>query len=175
VRANQILGIVAVLCGFLQEGFSQVQDSDWKTIDQPDYSLTYPARWTLDKGGQMGTKFILFTGQSKSGFSDNLNLIIEDLGSAGFDLERYASLSEGQIRKMIANVEDIDSKRQKSGDKEFQEVIFKGDQGTLHLKWRQRYYLKGDKAYVLTFTSSQATYDQYTQLCQKLFDSFVLK
>jgi hypothetical protein len=175
VRAQQILNTFTVFCLFFTEGFCQVETPDWKSLNQTDYSLSFPASWSLDQSGQMGTKFILFTGQDNSGFRDNLNLIIQDLGVDGLNLDKYVSLSERQIKTMITNAEIIEWKRLKVGGNEFQEVIFKGDQGVLHLKWRQHYWVKGDKACILTFTSSQSTYDQYVQVCQKLFGSFSLK
>jgi hypothetical protein len=160
---------------FFIEGYCQVDKDAWTSMDQSDFALSHPAGWSLDQSGQAGTKFILFTGQSNSGFRDNVNLIIQDLKGSGFDLDKYVTLSEGQVKTLITNSQIIESKRVKSELGEFQEVIFTGDQGVFNLKWRQRYWLKGEKAFVLTFTASQATYDQYKQISQKLFDSFHVK
>jgi len=160
---------------FFTEGYSQVEKEAWILMDQSDFALSYPAIWSLDQSGQAGTKFILFIGQNNSGFRDNVNLIIQDLKGLGFDLDKYVTLSEGQVKTMITNSQVIESKRIKSELGEFQEVIFTGDQGVFHLKWRQRYWVKGEKAFVLTLTTSQTTYEQYTQVSQKLFDSVQLK
>jgi len=175
VKTDQILKILTGLLIFFTEGYGQVERDALTLMDQPDFALSYPASWSFDQSGQAGTKFILFTGQNNSGFRDNTNLIIQDLKGSGFDLDKYVTLSEGQVKTMITNSQIIESKRLKSKFGEFQEVVFTGDQGVFHLKWRQRYWVKGEKAFVLTLTTSQATYEQYTQVGQKLFDSFKLK
>jgi len=43
------------------------------------------------------------------------------------------------------------------------------------MKWKQRYWVKEEKAFVLTFTASQAAYAGYDQQNEKVFDSFKLK
>lgn len=157
------------------EGYGQADKDAWTLLDQSDFALSYPASWSLDQTGKAGTTFILFTGQDNAGFRDNVNLIIQDLKGSGYDLDKYVTLSEGQVKTMITNSQIIESKRIKSESGELQEVVFTGDQGIFNLKWRQRYWVKGEKAFVLTFTTSQATYDQYKQVSQKFFDSFKLK
>ena len=150
-------------------------NESWLVLDQPEYYLSYPSNWTLDQSGQMGSKFILFADQKDSEFRVNLNLILQDLTGSGFDLDQYVSLSEGQVKSMITNSKIIYSKRIKSGSGEFQEVVFTGDQGVLHLKWKQRYWVKGNKAYVLTFTSVETLFDGYVQVSDKVFNSFKVK
>jgi hypothetical protein len=167
--------MLACLLIFFTEGYCQVEKDAWTLMDQSDFTLSYPASWSLDQSGQVGTKFILFTGKNNSGFRDNVNLIIQELKGSGFDLDKYVTLSEGQVKTMITNSQIIMSKRMKSELGEFQEVVFTGEQGVFHLKWRQRYWVRGEKAYVFTFTASQATYDEYAQINKKLFDSFKLK
>jgi len=174
LRFDRPLALACLLI-FFTEGYSQVEKEAWILMDQSDFALSYPAIWSLDQSGQAGTKFILFIGQNNSGFRDNVNLIIQDLKGLGFDLDKYVTLSEGQVKTMITNSQVIESKRIKSELGEFQEVIFTGDQGVFHLKWRQRYWVKGEKAFVLTLTTSQTTYEQCTQVSQKLFDSVQLK
>ncbi len=175
MSVKQILGVLACWLLFFSEGNGQAEKDPGKLLDQTDYLLTYPSSWSLDQSGQMGTQFILFTGQNNAGFRDNLNLIVQDLKGSGFDLDKYAALSEGQVKTMITHAQIIESKRIRSEANEFQEIVFTGDQGILHLKWKQRYWVKGEKAFVLTFTASQAAYAGYDQQNEKVFDSFRLK
>lgn len=168
-----VLGMIGLLA-FISEGRGQAVN-DQKTLVQADYALTYPSQWQLDQSGQMGTKFILFASEGNNGFRDNVNLMVQDLKGSGLDLDKYVSLSEGQVKTMISNPQIISSKRIKTDGGEFQEVIFTGDQGVLHLKWRQRYWVKGEKAYILTFTASQSTYSEYNTVNEMVLGSFKLK
>jgi hypothetical protein len=174
VPFNRFLILACALISF-NEGYCQVDKDDWAVLDQAAFAISYPTSWSLDQTGKMGTTFILFSEQTNTDFRNNVNLIVQDLNGLGYDLAKYVTLSEGQVKTMITNSQIIDSKRMKSESGEFQEVVFTGEQGIFHLKWRQRYWVKGEKAFVLTFTASQVTYDQYRQVGEKVLDSFKLK
>jgi len=166
---------LACLLVFFAEGYCQADKESWVVLDQPDFTISYPRNWTLDQTGKMGTAFVLFSEQINSDFRNNVNLIVQDLNGLGYDLDKYVTLSEGQVKTMITNSQIIESKRLRSASGEFQEVVFTGEQGIFHLKWMQRYWVKGAKAFVLTFTASEATYDQYKQVGEKMLESFKLK
>lgn len=175
MRTGKRLGALFCLFLFFFEGQGQTEKDHETLLDQPDYLLSYPSTWHLDQSGQMGTKFILFTGKTSAGFRDNLNLIVQDLKGSGLDLDKYVNLSEGQVKAMIGNSQIVESQRKKNRTTEFQEVIFTGDQGVFHLQWRQRYWVKGERVFILTFTASQETYADYIQVNNKVFDSFNIK
>ncbi len=170
-KANLILAFLIIF----SQAFGQSRDEDWSKIDQTDYFLSYPASWILDHSGQMGTKFILFVGNKEHEFRTNLNLVVQNIKGLGYDLDKFVALSEGQVKTIITNVRILESKRVKSEANEFQEVIFTGDQGIFHLTWKQRYWVIGDKAFVLTFTDSEAMYHEHEQSMNKVIDSFKLK
>lgn len=174
MQLKRFIALACLLVVFV-EGYCQADNDAWAILDQPDFGISYPKSWTPDQTGKMGTAFVLFSEQINSDFRNNVNLIVQNLNGLGYDLDKYVTLSEEQIKTMIGNSQIIESKRIKSATDEFQEVIFTGEQGILHLKWRQRYWVKGEKAFVLTFTASQATYDQYKQVGGKILESFKLK
>ena len=148
---------------------------EWKILNDSSFSILYPAPWELNQTKNMGTSFILFArGISEGKFRENVNLMIQPL-PPGIDLNKYVEVSEQQIRTMLANARIVGSKRIKTATDEYHEIIYTGDQGIYKLKWKQYYRVVGTKAYALTFTAAQETYDQYILTADKVLNSFKVK
>jgi serine/threonine-protein kinase len=150
-------------------------DGSWSKADESEYAVSYPSKWKLDQSGVVGTKFVIFAPELSGGFRTSVTLLIQDVTGSGVDLDRYFELSENKLRGLTANAEVIYSKKIRTGADDCKEFVFKGEQGAVHLKWRQRYWVKGNKAYVLTFTASQAGFDDYTLVADKIFNLFAIK
>jgi hypothetical protein len=157
--------------------FGQIKENNWKTIDENTYSVQYPENWELNTDKSMGTSFILFTQQTSTDdkFRENVNLIIQNLEGYNLNLDDYVTISEEQINKMVTNGKIIESKRLFKNNSEFQKVIFTGDQGIFNLKFIQYYFIKDEKAFVLTFTSEVTQYEKYKLISDKILASFILK
>jgi hypothetical protein len=147
-----------------------------KTLNENGYSIEYPDNWDLNKSGQMGTSFMLFSKPSSSQdqFRENVNLIIQDLSGQSTSLDKYVEISEEQIKTMITNGNIISSKRLKSNGIEFQNVIFTGKQGIYNLKFEQYYWVIKQKAYVLTLTCEINEFENYKTTGEKILNSFKL-
>lgn len=168
-----------IACGQTQESNNSAKETkhNWKTLDGKDYSIQYPADWELNQSGQMGTTFILFspleTSQDK--FRENVNLLIQDLSGHNLDLNKYVEISEGQVKTMITNSTLIESRRVKTGFDEYHRMIYKGDQGMFHLKFVQFYWVKNDKAYVLTLTCERDKFLVFKEVGEAILKSFTFK
>jgi hypothetical protein len=44
----------------LKESGNKTTIKEWKTLDQPGYTIKYPSTWELNQSGQMATSFIIF-------------------------------------------------------------------------------------------------------------------
>ena len=157
--------------------FGQIKETSWKTINDNTYSIQYPDNWELNTEKSMGTSFILFTEQTSSEdkFRENINLIIQNLEGYNLNLDDYVAISEEQISKMVTNGIIIDSKRLNTNNTEFQKVIFTGKQGIFQLKFVQYYFVKDEKAYVLTFTCEEIQYEKYSLISDQILESFLFK
>jgi hypothetical protein len=157
--------------------FGQIKETSWKTINDNTYSIQYPDNWELNTEKSMGTSFILFTEQTSSEdkFRENINLIIQNLEGYNLNLDDYVAISEEQISKMVTNGIIIESKRLNTNNTEFQKVIFTGKQGMFQLKFVQYYFIKDEKAYVLTFTCEEIQYEKYSIISDQILESFLFK
>ena len=72
----------------------------WKTLEQDNYTIQYPADWDLNQDPTAASKFALLSPREskKDQFMENVNLATEDLtGKGDIDLAYYASASQEQL------------------------------------------------------------------------------
>jgi len=161
----------------LKESGNKTTIKEWKTLDQPGYTIKYPSTWELNQSGQMATSFIIFAPleSDKDKFKENVNLLVQDLTGYNLDLNKYTEISEGQVKTMVTNSALIESKRVKDDKAEYHKIIYTGDQGIFHLKFEQYYWIINNKAFVLTFTSEQDKFVDMIETGEKILNSFILK
>ena len=153
------------------------QTNDWNTLNEKNYSIEYPSDWELNKSGQMGTKFILFSQLTSKNdqFKENVNLIVQDLTGHNIDLNQYVEISENQIKTMITDGNIISSERVKKDEKEFQRVIYTGKQGIYDLQFEQYYWIENNNAYVLTLTCEITAFTDIKNTGEKILNSFEIR
>jgi hypothetical protein len=151
--------------------------SEWKTLDQPEYSISYPEDWSLDQSGTMGMSFAILSPMEGAGdtFRENVNLLMQDVSQNNLDLDSYTSLSIDQIGTYITDSKILSSERIKKDGGEYQQIVYTGKQGLFYLKFEQRYWVINGKAYVLTLTTEQDKFEAFKATGTKVLDSFQIK
>ena len=153
------------------------QDSEMpetlKTIESHSTEISFPEDWDSDDTGMMGTKFIVFVPDATSdAFRENINLVIQPLGAVVEDLTPMIAATEEQLKTIITNFELVNSE-QKEG---YYALEYTGKQGEFDLHWKQRLYLEGENAYILTLTTSIEDFTQCEEQATRVMDTFkVLK
>src|SRR4030095_15595945 len=86
---------------------------EWKVMNEPGYSISYPVDWLADQSGQMGTSFILFSPAvgEQDAFRENVNLIIQDLTGNKMTMDQFVELSQNQVKTFITNAEILENER----------------------------------------------------------------
>lgn len=163
-------------CGQAQDPntITNYSNPDWKTLKGSNYTIQYPQGWELNESGQMGTAFILFAplDSIQDQFKENVNLLIQNLSGLNVNLDKYAEVSAEQIKKSIMNSIIIENKRIKNSSEEYHLMIYTGDQGAFHLKFEQHYWIKDQKAYVLTLTCEQDKFTKYKDTGESILNTF---
>ena len=154
---------------------SNIQGQDiFKKYETNIFSIEYPENWRLDTTGRMNSSFILFSEIKKNDlFNENVNLTVQDLTNQGFTMDSYVDLSENQIKNMVKEGKVIKSFFNK--EKSFHTLIWSGNVTGQILKFKQYFFLKNEKVYLLTLTSLPSTYDDYLEVGDKILNSFKLK
>ena len=164
-------------CGQQNEVENNISTEDWKMYSDSICEIQYPSEWNENTSGQMGTSFILFSPieSETDKFRENVNLFIQDLLGQNIDLESYVTLSENQINALVTDVEILNSVRQHNENGEHHKLVYNGTQGVFELRLEQYFWIIGDKAYILTYTSEQDKYDKFKTLSDKILNSFKMK
>jgi len=162
-------------CGQQTVKNDQIKTSEgWKLLKENGYSIQYPEDWILDKSGQNGTSFIILSlpTSTQDEFRENVNLIVQDLTGFNINLEKFVQISEDQIKRLATNGNLILSAKQTLHGIDFQKVVYTFDQGMFKLKCEQYYWIKSNKAYVLTLTCQTTQFDTYKEIGEKILNSF---
>jgi len=122
----------------------------------------------------MGSKFLLISPRDSSGdtFSENINLIVEDVSGAHLNLDSYISLTLKQINKFITDVQILSNQQiVMSGDTSHQ-LAYTMRQGTVTLYMDQRYRFRNDSAYVLSLAMEENPDPLKRTECEGILQSF---
>lgn len=147
-----------------------------ETYETEEYQIEYPIDWSLNFSKIGGMSFAVTSPLSsdEDKFSENINLIIQDLKGLNIDLNKYVSISKEQLSSLPqGNV--LESKRKNIKGKEHHIIVFKGFLQEKKLKGKQLYFIKNEKAYVLTFTAMEKDYNLFIDVANKILNSFKLK
>ncbi|WP_339625266.1 PsbP-related protein [uncultured Winogradskyella sp.] len=160
-------------------GFTVFAQKDWTQLTQDGFAISYPKDWvSSDQKPQPSMQFLLMSdekSQINDKFRENINLTLEDLGGQVLSLEDYAKISLEQITTQIPSAKVIVNVTTKINDYEARSVIWSADFGNgMVLKFKQVFILNGGMAYVLTFSSTSAEYDDYIEVGDKILNSFKL-
>lgn len=174
------LAISTIACGQTKEPKSIDQTektTDWKNLNEDKYAIKHPSAWEVNKSGQMGTSFILFSPLSNESdkFKENVNLLIQDLKGYNLSLDQYVEISEGQIKTIVTEGKIISSDRIKKDEREYQRMIYTGKQGIFDLKFEQYYWVIDNQAFVLTLTGEEDEFEGYQEIGEKILNSFEIK
>lgn len=147
--------------------------SQTKVFETNEFKVEYPKNWVLDTSGKMNSKFILFSKLKKNDkFRENINLTVQNLSGHNFTMESYVKLSENQIKNMLPEAKIIESRSIEN----HHETVWQGKVGINILKFKQHYFIKNEKAYVLTFTALVETYEKFIlNGGDKILKSFKIK
>jgi hypothetical protein len=162
---------------FAQSHLDKAVSSEWKNIEQTNFSISYPGNWELNESGQTGTKFVVLSPLESvdDKLRENVNLLTQDVSAYNIDLEQFAKISENQIKAMITDAEVIESKTLSANNRFYHMLIYKGKQGQYSLEFIQYYFVIQGIAYVVTFTAEQDKFDKFKAIGEKILNSFVIK
>ncbi|MEM8529078.1 MAG: leucine-rich repeat domain-containing protein [Bacteroidota bacterium] len=165
---------------FSIKGFAQDMEKSgevnqkWKTYQSDLFTIQYPESWTPDDSGTMGAQLFLFAPleSEQDRFRENINVLIQDIATFNLDLSSYADLSKRQIETMATNGEILESRRINLEDKEYHKMVYQADQGTLRLQFEQYYFIRNDKAFVVTLTCEADKFSTYQAVGEVILNSF---
>ncbi len=152
---------------------------DWNTLEQDEYAINYPTDWEYsDQKPQPTIQFMLLSDESsvtEDQFRENINLTSEALGGRDIDAKAYTKISVDMIKGQLPSAKIVSNTAIKLDGRDAQAVVWSADFGNgMVLKFKQILTVYNDKGYVLTFSSTEAEYDKYIEVGDKILNSFKL-
>ncbi len=165
------------LLGGINYARGKENKEDWLEYDSNKFSIQYPSDWQLDTSKTMGIDVILMSELEgfQDNFRENVNVLVQDLAGTNIGLTEFATISEQQVETLITDSSIEYSMKEEGPAGEFHRVIYTGKQGIYNLKCEQYYFVKNERAYVLTFTAPVEKFDEYVEKAELIMDSFDFK
>jgi hypothetical protein len=171
-----ILFFTKSIC-FLGQSGTKDELTDWNSIVDSSFSISYPKTWTVDRSGENGTSFYLFSLflSSNDIFQENVNLIIQDVKGYGITLDAYTEFSIDDIGKSIQNSRITENIRKSAHGLSYHKMVYTGEINNFKLTFMQYYWVENEKVYLLTFTAEPDQFNKYLPVADRILNSFVMK
>jgi hypothetical protein len=137
------------------------------------FSVEYPKDWDFEEG-LMGV-IVILAGPflEEEPFMININIASEDLPKfPEMSLEDYFGVNKMQIKKMSENYEEVDKYDTTIGDCPAIVYTFTSDYEGTAMMQTQAYFLKENVAYVITYSATIQSHDQYYGCFEGVVSSF---
>ena len=154
-----------------------LKDTSSTTYAKGNYKIEFPKNWELDTSNASAVEFSLYSPRENisDNFSENVNLIIQNLVGQNISLDKYAEISERQIKTNAIDLHDFSSRKIKTNKNEFYELEYKMTFKTYKLHTIQHYFVENEKAMVLTLTSEINKPEEIQKIGNKIIKSFSYK
>ncbi|SCQ19353.1 hypothetical protein TFUB4_00780 [Tannerella forsythia] len=146
--------------------------TDWKVIDQKDYTIRYPKDW-MRKTDVEGSEFFIYSPQTDADdqFRENISLVTENLKGTGYDLDQYVKAALKMLRENI-----IESKRIQRAGRDCQMVVYTQNFPEKFTTKNELYiWVKNGKAYMLAFSYVIADDNPAQSAGREILRTFILK
>lgn len=170
--------IIAVLFFILPLIVSAQTDTTitFVTFAHAPFSFQHPQNWELDTSGKMNTTVFAFSPKDDEAdnFRENVSVIIQDLAGSGIDLEKYASISEEQMKTMVTDCTIHRSEVKTTPNGECYQIQYDMTQGTYRIQITSYCFIQEEKAYLITFATETKKAGQYKSIGEQILNSFSL-
>ncbi len=175
------LGIVAVFAsvvvGFLPRIWSGNQQEKFIPYENTQYQIKikYPESWQLQikdiyVAGVTELATIISPKQNDTDrFQEKINIDIEEFSGTLADSKQ---LLIDEIKNTLPDAQIINTSSTTLAFKQANQIIYTGKDGDIELKNLQIWTLKGNKAYVITYTAAIDDYDQFINTAKEMINSF---
>ncbi len=154
-------------------GFAQAA-ATIKVFSNDNYKINYPNSWQLDTSKLAGTEFFIFSPleSDTDKFSENVNLIIQNLTGQVITLKQYKEITDKQLIDFATDLEVYSSSIIETEKDDYYKVVYAMTQGKKRLIITSLCFIKNDKAFLITFTTEQIKYEQYKTTGEEILSSF---
>lgn len=135
-----------------------------------NFVISYPQNWKIkDISGIV--VFISPLENKDDKFSENVNVVVEDIGKYRLSLEQYAKAADDNWLKIDSKVRVIDFQKTNLNGEEAFYTIAENDK----FKFKQYKLIKNNKAFIITYTSELNKFNKFLNIADIIIQSFKIK
>lgn len=139
------------------------------------YSMNIPPGWRIDEDCKEDLCSLFSPPDTLSkeydNFVENINITVNKLSSPSYTVDQYATFSIGYLPKVVKNFKVLEKKKLSATA---YRLTYQGDKNYFSQTWRQYYYVKNSKVYIVTFAAQTAKYAYFQPLIEPYLNSFKL-
>lgn len=166
---KHFLLVISLVFGFETLSISQV-NSDWKTAEFKNYTVSYPSDKRMIKNTTQGTFTIYMN------LRDNITMEINDLSGYSLSLSEYSRQYLEHLKSQY-NTKVLQNVKATTGSLPCQKISCAYDDGHGEIKLKAMYsiWVKNNWAYTMSLTCAPDNFDEWKPITQKVMDSFKVK
>jgi len=145
-----------------------------------NFTLRYPQNWEMRSLESMTSPapsvknvvaFLSPVENADDKFRENVNVVVETITGQQYTSEEYAKAADETWLKYDTSLKQLDlQKTSISGEPAFYTIVANDK-----LKFKQYKFVKGDKAFVITYTSELGKFDAFLKTADSIMQSFTFK
>lgn len=170
---NTLLALIMII------GSSSCSQENRNKHSEKNYEISYPASWIKQQKGTANF-FLSPKENEKDLFQENVNIMIQDLSNQPMTLEDYTNLTKQQVKQAFGSSSIVSIKDLTFAGQQAKKMVYNMPKNPMqgrsqNLKLCQIWFIKENKAYLLTYTAESSEYESYLGTAKEIFDSFKLK
>ena len=171
------VGIAAVTIVILISSYFRIYPKDnllnYKNLSY-GIKINYPETWSIQnlENPVTGEVVTFLPVKQKQGNKLQENLTIKVLENYSGTLDQSTDLFISEINNRLSEAKIIDKGSTILANKAANQLVYTGKNGSKSLKNLQVWTLKGDRAYVITYTAAIDNYDEFVQTAESMIKSF---
>ena len=146
------------------------------TNDQHNFSIKYPASWTL--GENINNAAVIFYSPQETEldiFRENVNIVVQDISKNPLSLKRYSKTAIRQMEAVFSNnMMILESEPMFFAGQEGYKFVFTGKTPETELQYMSVWTITGLTAYQVTYTALASQYDRHLPKVKRMIRSFHL-
>lgn len=136
------------------------------------FSINYPTNWKKMENVQ-NIPVVFVSPNDGDKFNENASAMYEEI--SGMDLEKYAKVTYENIAKSDKSTKLIEETEGSDENGKYRTITYTNTSSGIELQYYQRFYIKGETAYILTFATTSEASAKYLTTMTNIFNSFVIK
>jgi hypothetical protein len=141
-------------------------------LEKKGYKIQIPKGWRLAPECQDNNCSLFSPADTlllPDTYVENINIAVEKLSSPGYTVDQYAAYSITYLPKVVQNFKLISKKKLNANSFV---VEYKGLKNNFLQTWRQFYYVKNSKVYIVTLATETPKFEYYKPLIESYLKSF---